>query len=146
MPLEEVARFTRATLIPAGGPLRRGAPYRVAPRWRVFAEHANEEEDRERRERRKDEGRPGRDTDRERAEIDVGADAHCPEKRDDAMIDRGRARHVRHVQDSNAASRCGPTRNNLRAAPSGLRGERASRATPRAVSTSCKVCCGNVDN
>ena len=75
-------------------------PDRVSPRWRVFAEDPDEEEDRHGRERREDECRPCRDADGEGAEIDVGAEPDGPEERDDAVVDRRRARHVRHVQDS----------------------------------------------
>jgi len=81
-------------------PRLRSAPSCVAPWRRLLARDADEDEDREGAERREDERGPARDADRQRAVIDVSAEADRPEEGDHAVVDRRGTRHVRHMQDS----------------------------------------------
>ena len=142
MPLKRSRDSLARPLIPACPRPRVAPPYGVSPRWRVLAEDSNEDKNREGAEGREDECRPGRDADRERSEIDVRADPDRPQERDDTVIDRRGPRHVRHVQDSNQRRllrlfSIEPPRPNLQS---------ACERRLRPVSTSCKVCCGNVEN
>src|SRR6266568_7793892 len=90
--------LARPLILPC--PRLRSASGCVASWRRLLAEDADEDEDCERAEGREDERGPARDADRQRAVIDVGAEADRPEEGDHAVVDRRGARHVRHMQDS----------------------------------------------